>query len=352
MRILVADDNPDNIELVTDIIEILGHDILTANDGPSALSVAQNEIPDLIVLDVNMPGMSGFEVCSTLKADKKTASIPILMLTALGDIGNRVEGLGLGADDYLTKPFSARELMARIETRLRAKATTDNLVETQEILRDTFERFVSPSVVEQLLADPSQVQLGGRLQEITVLFADLEGFTSISERIEPERLLGVLNDYHTLIVRVIQEHGGTVDKFMGDAVMALYNTPVEQIDHAQRAVHSALKIQKELRKFSAQLEPEFGMPVNFGIHTGQAVVGNVGTPDIMDFTAVGDTVNIASRLQGLANSGQILVSEAVYEKLSGLVGGRAIGLLTVKGRSKAVMTYDISDQDITESPEA
>ena len=177
--------------MIADIIGSLGYDVAKAFDGPQALAMVDADPPDLILLDVNMPGMSGFEVVSLLKANERTAQIPVIMLTALSEVEHRVEGLGLGADDYLTKPYSARELIARIETRLRAKTETDNLRETQRIVRQTFERFVSPSVVKKLLQDPSSVKLGGKLQEVTVFFADMENFTTISERTDPERLLEI-----------------------------------------------------------------------------------------------------------------------------------------------------------------
>lgn len=341
MKILIADDNPDNVELVKDIIDVMGHNTVSASDGPSALAAAQREMPDLVILDVNMPGMSGFEVCAKLKSDEQTSRIPIILLTALADIDNRVEGLGLGADDYLTKPFSPRELMARIETRLRAKVETDDLRKTKELIRRTFERFVPASVVAQLLDDPTQVKLGGILQEVTVMFSDLENFTSISERTEPERLLRMLNAYHTLVVKVIQQNGGTVDKFIGDGVMALYNTPLHQDNHALRAVMTAIQIRDTLNDATVEFDPDFRMKINFGIHTGQAVVGNVGSAEIMDFTAVGDTVNIAARLQGLGDGGQILISEGTYLQVKDLIVAKPIGPLNVKGRTGAIMTYEV-----------
>ncbi len=342
-KILAADDNPDNVELLKDILEQMGHKVFKALDGEKALAVARSEHPDLVILDVNMPGLSGFEVCSELKADEATANIPVIMLTALTDVEARVEGLATGADDYLTKPYSPRELMARVNTRLRLKATTDDLLETQELIRATFERFVAVSVVEQLLRDPSKVQLGGKLQNVTVLFADLEGFTSLSERTPPQKLLSILNKYHTFIVKIIQRYGGTVDKFLGDGVMALYNTPLEQPDHAARAVKSVLYIEDEIHSFHESVEPQYRIKINFGIHTGNAVVGNVGTTDIMDFTAVGDAVNVAARLQGLAAGGQILISEAVYREVEDFVVAKEIGPQQIKGRSEPVIIYKVSN---------
>lgn len=341
MKILAVDDNPINLELISDIADSNGYKVIMARDGKTALQIAAQEVPDLVVLDVSMPGMSGYEVCAQLKADPNLNHIPVIMLTALHDIGSRVQGLEAGADDYLTKPFSARELLARMEARLRAKTESDHLREARKIVEETFSRFVSPAVVEQLLKDPTQVKLGGKLQEITVMFADLQNFTTISEATSPEQLLTILNMYHELIVRLIQENGGTVDKFMGDAVMALYNTPLEQPDHCLRAAKTALDIQAALPAFYAQFEPQFQMKINIGLHTGQAVVGNVGATHIMDFTAVGDTVNVAARLQGQGHDGQIIISQSVYDAIIGQVNLRQIGAIQLKGRNEAIMAYEI-----------
>lgn len=341
MLVLVADDINDSRQLLMDIVTSMGVACVQASNGPEALALAREHLPDLMLLDVNMPGMTGFQVMEALKADPETAQIPVLMLTALADIDSRVKGLSLGADDYLTKPYSPRELMERVRTRLRSKQESDGLRAMQQEIRRTFERFVSPAVVEQLLQDPGRVQLGGRLQEVTVMFIDLEGFTSISEWAEPEQLLQVLNTYHTMVVDVIREHGGTVDKFMGDGVMALYNTPLEQPDHAARAVQTALSISAQLPSFNLQFPEAYRMRFNVGIHTGMAVVGNVGAPEMMNYTAVGDTVNLAARLESAGAGGQILISGATCAQLHGVVPVRALGELKVKGRAESVTTYEV-----------
>lgn len=343
MQILVVDDNLDNIDLIRDILDTLDYDILTALDGVSALKLAGEHHPDLLILDVNMPGMSGFEVVEQLKDDEDTQSIPVIMLTALSDVENRVYAMTLGAEDYLTKPFSPRELVARVQRRLQSKVQTDDLKAKQEQIRNTFERFVAAPIVQQMLQHPTDVKLGGKLQEITVLFADLEGFTSLSERTDPEMLLTVLNQYHSLVVKIIQRYNGTIDKFIGDCVMALYNTPVEQEDHISNAVKSALHIQDDLHLLHSRLDKEYQLKINFGIHTGVAVVGNVGTTELMDYTAVGDTVNISARLQGLAESGKILISEAVFEAVEDIAFGRLLGPVAVKGRQETVTVYEISN---------
>ncbi len=340
-RVLVVDDVDQTRRLLTDIVLALGAAPIEAVNGAEALARAADSQPDLILLDVSMPGMSGFEVIEILKREPETSSIPVLILTALADIEHRVKGLRLGADDYLTKPYNPRELMARIDTRLRQKEETDELRQRQHTIRATFERYVAPAVVERMLADPGQVALGGRLQEVTVLFADLEGFTRLSEQISPDALLAVLNAYLTMVFGIIRASGGTVDKFVGDGVIALYNAPLAQPDHARLAVEAAQSIRARLPAFHAGLAPELRLRVNFGIHTGLAVVGNVGAPELMNYTAVGDTVNIAARLQEASRGGQILISAATCEQLDGHVETAPIGLRQVKGRAESIMTYEV-----------
>jgi len=341
MKILVADDHDLSRQMVADVIGTMGHEVVLAEDGPSALLSARVQMPDLLVLDVEMPGLTGFEVCRLLRAEEATAKIPIIMLTALTAAEDRVYGLDIGADDYLTKPFNPRELIARIEKRLRAKSESDELRGRQATIRRTFERFVSPRVVDKLLQDPSLVKLGGELQEVTVMFADLEGFTRMSERMHPGKLLSILNEYHQLVVDVVQRHHGTVNKFMGDGVMVLYNTPLPESDHALQAVATALDVRKSLPEFHQRFQPEHRLGINFGIHTGAAVVGNVGTARFMDFTAVGDTVNLAARLCELAERSQILISNSTYTQLSARADVRVVGPLQVKGRRDPVMTCEV-----------
>lgn len=350
MQILVVDDNRENIILVRDILEVLDYTILEALDGIQAIESAKSNHPDLILMDVNMPNMDGMEACRILKASDETRHIPIIMLTAQADIDSRVVGIEAGADDYLTKPYSPRELLARVERTLRSKAASDTMRATQESLmaqqvqiRQTFSRYVAAPIVDQLLKDPNQIKLGGQLQPLTVLFADLQGFTTLSEHTEPQALLHLLNEYHTFMVNIVLKYGGTVDKFLGDGLMALYNTPIEQSDHVARAVKTALHIQDELHWFTEKLPYNQQMQINFGIETGNAIVGNVGSENLMDFTAVGDTVNVAARLQGVAENGEILVSSRVYEATQDFVFGRSRGDLPVKGRKKAIETYEISN---------
>jgi len=185
LRVLVAEDNRDNRDLVNDILVGMNHIPILAENGQVALEKIAADPPDLVILDVNMPVMGGFEVVEAIKRNPATAKIPVIMLTAQSDVDSRVTGLGLGADDYLAKPFHPRELIARINTRLRAKEVTDTLQRQREQIRQTFERFVTPEIVERLLEDPSRVELGGAEAIVTVLFADLESFSTLCENADP-----------------------------------------------------------------------------------------------------------------------------------------------------------------------
>ncbi|HEY8994042.1 MAG TPA: adenylate/guanylate cyclase domain-containing protein [Lacunisphaera sp.] len=343
MRILIVDDLPLGRQLISDVITLMGHEAIEAGDGKAGLARAREQpIPDLIVLDVNMPGMNGFEVCKILKSDPVTQGIPIIFLTSQSEPEDRIHGLNIGADDYLAKPFAIRELSARIDKRLQARQATEMLLRQQDEIRQTFERFVAPQVVEILLRDPSHLKLGGDLQQVTVMFTDLEGFTSLSEQTPPDRLLSILNRYHELVSGLVQKHGGIVNKFIGDGVMALFNTPILREDHARCAVEAALAIREALHSLHAEFEPRFRLPIKCGISTGPVIVGNVGAAHCMDFTALGDTVNLAARLQGIATGEQIIISDDTRAQLDPSIMVKPMGALALKNRSKTVNAYTVT----------
>lgn len=341
MKVLVAEDHPDNREILFETLTASGYEAIMVNNGEDAVQAAHEHLPDLIILDVNMPKMDGFEACAAIKESAETQQIPVIMLTAQSDVESRVRGLGLGAEDYVSKPFSPKELLARVDARLRSKAETDELRKQRQQLRLIFERFVSPDIVQALMESPESAQLGGAIREITVLFADLEGFTSLSERMDPGEVLNLLNSYHGLMVEQVKRFGGTVDKFLGDGLMAIYNAPVELDDHPMRAVLSAYHIQSSLKEFQKNMPEQFKLKINFGIHTGNAVVGNIGTLDVMDYTAIGDTVNLAQRLESISHGNIICISGETYQRIAERVEAQSNGFRSVKGREQQVHTYTI-----------
>jgi class 3 adenylate cyclase len=338
-KILAVEDTPDEARVLTDFLGAQGYTVISAADGEEAVIKARVEQPDLLLLDVRMPVMDGFQVCQRLKADPITADIPIFMLTGVGGVDDRVRGLSLGAEDYLTKPYNFEELAARIDARMRNKRSADALRLMQRRILDTFQRYVAPQVVEKLLADPQAARLGGVRQTVTVLYADFRGYAALAETLPPERLIGVLNSHLGVAARSILQHQGTLDKFMGDAVLAIFNAPLPQADHALRAVRAAAALRESLRDLQAEAASPLRLPCSIGISTGDAVVGNIGTDEMVNYTAVGDVVNLAQRIEAEVEDGQIVFSDATYRRVSDFVECEALGPRTVRGRSGVVDVF-------------
>lgn len=327
-RILVAEDDPLTAQLLQDLLTTHDYTVLVARDGVEALSKARFEHPDLILLDIRLPLLSGLEVCQQIKSQEAMRQIPVILMTAMSATEARVFSLQIGADDYITKPFRGRELVARIGARLRSKKREDDLQARADQIKNTFQRYVAPAVVNRLLDDPSQVNLGGQLQVVTILFADLRGFTLLSTQRDPEEVFSILNARMTRAAEAVIEHEGTLDKFLGDGFMALFNAPLFQEDHALKAARAALDMQKRIADLP-EPSPESPMRFGIGICTGEALVGNVGMPELMNFTAIGQPVNIAKRLQEIANPGQILLCPLTH---AGLAGQTISQPLRIQGR--------------------
>lgn len=215
--------------------------------------------------------------------------------------------------------------------------------EEKSRVRGTFERYVAPTVVERLLNDERGIALGGERHTITVLFADLHGFTRLSEKLAPEELVNVLNGYLSLAAKVVMEHEGTLDKFLGDGFMAIFNAPLDQPDHPLRAAQTALELQREVKAFSVNLPERLQLPFRVGLHTGDAIVGNIGTSELMNYTAIGDTVNSAKRLQESAAGGQILMSKETFNLVESDVLANPLEPVNVKGHSKRMQVFELID---------
>jgi adenylate cyclase len=340
--VLVADDREDTVELVQEVLTMEGYQVISASDGQEALEMISQHQPDLVILDLNMPRLNGYEVCERLKANPATSSIPVLMLTAWAGPEHRVRGLQLGAEDYLAKPFDLRELLARVETRMRAKQEADRLRADQKTIRTTFERYVSPHVVERLLADPTQVRLGGTQQTITVLFADLRGYTALAEALPPDKLVDVLNGYLTVAAEAVLAFDGTISRYAGDLVMAVFNTPLPQADHTLRAARSAFRLKSRMADYHAQLAPHLRLEFGIGLVVGEAVVGNIGARNALSHTAIGDTVNLAQRLEEIARGGEILIDAKTRRKLGAAVKVEERGLTPIRGRSEPVAVFALT----------
>ncbi|TEU17358.1 MAG: PAS domain-containing protein [Anaerolineales bacterium] len=219
----------------------------------------------------------------------------------------------------------------------------DDVTETRRLqaIQDMFRRYLSPAVVDRLPSDPAQLKLGGHRQEVSILFADLRGFTSFSEKLPPEEMMDTLNRYLSMAAEAILAYEGTLDKFMGDAVMAIFNAPLPQEDHALRTVKAAVAMQRAIADYHRQLGEKRGLSFGVGINVGEVVVGNIGTTARMDYTAIGDAVNLAKRLEENVGGGRILLSQSTYERVKDHVNVKALPPLKVKGRMEPEPVYEL-----------
>ena len=360
--IVLADDNDAFREVTAQLLERVGYTVVTTRDGREALQAIREQQPDLLLLDVMMPRLSGIDVLERIR--EQDPLIGIVIMTAFGSEEVAVRALTAGADDYLIKQLDYQEAFIRLErvlersqlrrerrrlgqeleaahAELKAKyeeleLSYGRIRELEEKTRELFERYLPSQVAQYLIDDPSRANLGGERREVTILFADLRAFTALAERLTPERLIEVVNRYLSLATESIVASGGVLDKFMGDAVMAIYNSPLVQPDHALRAVKTAFALRERLKLLATTPALEFG----FGINTGEVVVGNVGSEALMNYTAIGDAVNVAFRLQEQAEPQQILLSRATYDQVKDSVEARSLGSMRIKTRAEETQVYE------------
>jgi adenylate cyclase len=339
-NVLVADDDKNIRELLQTYLEASGCRVLPAADGDAALEILARETVDLALLDLSMPGKGGLDVCRAMRAEKRTRLIPVMIVTAHDS--ERIAAIDSGADEFLGKPLDSVILLTRARSLLRLRKLHLDLEERNQLLARALHRYVSRDVAEILLREPERyLRLGGENRRVTVLFADIKGFVRFTESHSAAEVVAVLNRIFPLLTEVIFAHGGTFDKFIGDAVMAFFGAPVAGEDDARRAVEAARGMQLAFSKQAPDLPVASGeIALGIGLHTGDAIVGNIGSDTVMDFTVVGDAVNIAQRLQEEAWPGQILLSQATYEA-AGRPAARPLGDRHLSGRSGRVAIYSL-----------
>jgi class 3 adenylate cyclase len=354
-RILVVDDTPANVKLLADLLAFKGYEVVTAANGEEGLARLAEKRPDMVLLDVMMPGMNGYEVCRAIRADPAHGVLPVVMITSLDPAQERIKGLEAGADDFLTKPFNQAELLARVKSLLRIKSLYDQLTDLNGNLEKRvsdgvaelerlgrMKRFLAPQVADLLLAggdDP----LKSHRREITVVFLDLRGFTAFAETAEPEEVMGVLREYHAAMGELILAHEGTLERFTGDGMMIFFNDPAPVPNPQERAVRMALAMRERVdelmrgwRKLGYELD--FGV----GIAQGYATIGAIGFEGRLDYGAIGTVTNLAARLCGEAQARQILVSRRLHGVVEDFVTAEPIGELSLKGFSRPVTAYNIT----------
>lgn len=338
-RVLIVDDRTDIRFFLRDFLYAEGFSTLEAADADQAVQSAHANRPALILMDVMMPGRDGLIAVQEIRAHDD--AVGIIVMTAYGTEERAVRAMQVGADDYMRKPFDLAELHAKTRTVLEKYKLRIENRRLHERLEAILSHYMPPTVADRLIHAPELPSLGGERQEVTMLFADLRGFTSFAARAVPEDLLQYLNRYLTIATEAILSENGTVDKFLGDGVMAIFNAPLRDPEHVFHAVRAAMTLQHNaeiLNTPDATLEP---MRFGVGIHTGEVVVGNIGAVQLMSYTAVGDTVNVAKRLEESAGPGQIIVSDQVVKALGKKLLIRPAGTIVVKGHHERISLFKV-----------
>jgi class 3 adenylate cyclase len=368
--ILVVDDLDQNIRLLEAVLTPRGFAVVAASSGAEALERVAADTVDLVLLDIVMPEMDGYEVCRRLRADEATRYLPIVMITASGE-QEKVAAIECGADDFIAKPFDQSELLARVRSLLRIKRYHDTIeaqaaelaawnqqleqrVEEQvaELERmGRLRRFLSPQVADLVLSSGDESFLESHRCEITVVFCDLRGFTGFAETVEPEDLMLVVRQYHAALGDLVHRFEGTLDRFTGDGVIAFFNDPLPCPDAPARAVRMAVAMRNRISALAEEWR-RLGHELQFGVGVaqGHATLGRVGFEGRLDYTAMGTVTNLAARLCAHAGPGQILISQRVFAAAEDIVTAEPVGELELRGFSRPMRAYNVLGLDAARAP--
>lgn len=335
-HILILDDEPANRELLSRHIQQLGLHTFACATADEAYEVLRTNDIDLILLDLIMPGVSGHQVLADLKASQLWRAIPVIIISGMSDQAEVIKCIQAGADDYLQKPFNKVLLQARLHAGLNRKRWVDKerdlsneLEKSHRFIKNTFGRYLSTEIVSNLLDKPDGLDMGGQLQTVSILMADIRGFTTISESLPPQKVVRLLNNYLGTMAEIIMAHDGTVDEFIGDAILALFGAPVAKADDSDRAIRCALAMQAEMEAIN-QRNIEQGLPsieIGIGINTGEVIAGNIGSIKRAKYGVVGHAVNVTSRIEDQTQPGEILVAQSTLDHCTlAMHSGRQIRL--------------------------
>ena len=363
--VLAVDDLPANVRLLDAVLSPRGYRVLGAGSGPEALALVAERRPDLILLDIVMPEMDGYEVCRRLRQDPATAFLPVVMITASGD-HERLLAIEAGADDFVAKPFDQAELLARVRSLLRIKRYHDTiegqaaeLAEWNRTLERRVQeqveqlermgrlrRFLSPQLADLVVSSGDESFLDSHRRDITVVICDLRAFTAFAETTEPEEVMGVLDDYYQALGDLVTRFEGTLERFTGDGLMVFFNDPLPCEDAPLRAVRMAVAMRSRIQGL-AQGWARRGYDLSFGVGVAQgyATLGRIGFEGRWDYTAIGNCANLAARLCAEARPWQILLSPRVHAAVEEFVTSEPVGEMTLRGFSRPVAAYNVVGLD-------
>lgn len=360
-RLLVVDDTPHNVKLLAELLAAHGFEVDRATNGREAIEAIERDPPDLVLLDVVMPDMNGYEVCRWIRSREETHLLPVVMITALDPSEERVKGIEAGADDFLTKPVQTNEVLARVRSLLRIRSlhetvriqaqqladwnhTLEERVQEQvEQLRrlERLKGFFSPQIAEVLASDGMK-QLEPHRRDVTVVFIDIRGFTSFTESVEPEDLMAMLREYHGEMGRIVLRHEGTLERFTGDGIMIFFNDPFEIDAPEERAVRMALEMRDAAAELGAKWSRLGGdLGVGIGVANGFATLGVIGFEGRWDYAAIGSVTNLSARLCSVAAAGQILISDRTLARVEEHFHSKDVGEIELKGLKRPVRAHDI-----------
>lgn len=367
VTVLAVDDLPQNLRLLDAVLSPRGYRVVTANSGEEALEMLPAAGADLVLLDILMPGIDGYEVCRRIRATAGFEFLPVVMITASGD-QEKIRAIEAGADDFVSKPLNQGELLARVASLARVKRYQDTIqrqsaelaewnarlearvsAQVDELERvNRLRRFLSPQLVDLVIDSGDEAFLSSHRREIVVVFCDLRGFTPFAESSEPEEVMDVLAQYHAALGELIYRFEGTLERFTGDGLMVFFNDPLPVDDAAERAVTMAVAMRDRVADLAVGWRRR-GHDLGFGIGIAQgyATLGRIGFEGRFDYAAIGSVTNLAARLCAAAGSGQVLVAQRVFSAIEGLAVGEPVGDLDLRGFSRPIRAFGVTGIDQT-----